>query len=336
MEQELREINERDFLEFYHQAEYANYLQSVEMAHLRSARGYAVEYIGLFLDRELVIVALLASKNTKIGRIFSIDGGPIGNLSHIKVFLTKLHPYLKTKKAIFCQITPHLVIQRLSSFGDILENCNQKQIGIIEKYCLHSHINLSARFSWQYIKHLEGLSMKNITMSLNQTSRQIYKKALGCQLKINEEKNLENLSKLLDQTADRKNFTRKGLRYYQELKEAFGNKVKFLSVYYKGEIIAGGVFILDRDELIHLFGGSKKELSNSTGAPTFLQIHAMQFTLKRGYKKYNFYGIFGKFDGSDHLLNFKKAFRGEVERYADPYDLVINELKYRLWRILNR
>ena len=339
MKHTLREISDQEFLEFAHTADHTNYLQSAEMARLRRARGYTTEFIGLFAvdssGKRLVLAALLTSKPAAIGPIFQIDGGPIGDLDHLKAFLESLHPYLKKKGAIFCQITPHMILQNLSSEGEITATHNQTPLKVLEENCVESPVNFSAQLPWQYIKNLEGLDAESLLMSFNQTSRQMYKKGLKSHLVVEEEKDFADLVKLFEITADRQNFSDKGIEYYTELRKAFGQRVRFITVRKDNEVIAGGAFILDNDELIHLFGGSKKEFSGSTGAPTFLQVYAMRLAIREGFNKYNFYGISGNFDGSDRILRFKQAFRGEIEHYPEPFDLIISKLKYKLWRTIS-
>lgn len=336
MKQELKTISQQEFTAFFAEADFANYLQSLEMAELRQARGYQTELLGFFADGNLVMVALLSSKKARLGQIFNVDGGPIGDFKYLEAFLSTLKSYLADQKALFCQITPHLVIEKLSSTGDPEGNNHKDYQTILQRHCHIAKHSFSAQLPWQYVKNLADLNADSLLMSFNQTSRQMYKKGLKAELEIKEETDFADLTKLFRQTAERQHFIGKGDSYYKELKQAFSDKAEFIGVHYNNQIIAGGVFIFDRDEVIHLFGGSQKELSNLTGAPTFLQVHAMRLAIKRGYKRYNFYGIKGVFDGSDRILHFKQAFRGQVEHYAPSYDLVINKAKYLAHNLLKK
>ncbi|MDR0887405.1 MAG: aminoacyltransferase [Candidatus Nomurabacteria bacterium] len=350
----IETIDQQSFDAFATQQTNFNYLQSPEMAKLRQLRGQAVQFLSLRqpTDANSIMVALLSVKKTKLGKVASIDGGPLGNITKLPDYLPALKSYLKQQNIIYCQITPHFVIKTLTQDGEIisqnpLPNLSPNQTKDLKL----ARKSFSARQEFQFIKHLPE-NVESLRQSYNQSARRSLKKAEQNHLKIIEaqegnEDRFSKIVKILEDTAQRQNFAKKGADYYAKLKQSFGKKVKFFGVEHKidndpdnnSEIIAAGVFIIDQNqdktksELIYLFGGSKKQFAN-TGAPTFLQDQAMQLAIQKGYQKYNFYGVSGNFDGSDPVLKFKQSFRGQIEQYAPSFDLIIAPLRYRLLQIL--
>jgi alanine adding enzyme len=288
------------------------------MAKLREKRGFSVQFLGFFEDEKLVLVALLAAKN----RVANIDGGPCGDIAKFANFLPELKAYLRREKVIFCQITPHFVVKKLSQDGEITD---EKSLNLPLPV---SRKSFSAQQTFQFVKTFQS----NLLETYNQSARRMLKKAEANNLQITED-NFDEIVELLDETATRQHFATKGENYYHLLRESFGEKARFIGVKFDDKVVAGGVFILDKSEMIYLFGGSKKEFAN-TGAPTFLQDYAMKLAHELGYKKYNFYGVSGKFDGSDNVLKFKQAFRGQIEQFSPSYDFVINKPAYFLRNLL--
>lgn len=105
----------------------------------------------------------------------------------------------------------------------------------------------------------------------------------------------------------------------------------------KGEkiVLGGMVFLFQKRGVISLFGGSYQEymkyfLSNYT-----TNWNMIEFAIKQGYEKYNFYGISGDFKNKKNemygLYNFKRGFGGYVEEYIGEFDLVLSKPKYRMY-----
>ena len=99
--------------------------------------------------------------------------------------------------------------------------------------------------------------------------------------------------------------------------------------------IAAGVFVKSKRETVYLFAGND---------PKYLKFNAiylmiwrqMQEAMKKKTPLFNFYGIEGKFDGSDSILGYKKGFNGLVQEYLGQWILVTNPLKYNSVRALKK
>ncbi len=106
----------------------------------------------------------------------------------------------------------------------------------------------------------------------------------------------------------------------------------------KGDtIVLGGMLLMKHGtELLSLLGGTYEEYIHYSSAIT-TNWNMIQYALKHGYEKYNFYGITGNFtDKQDEmygLYEFKRGFGGHVEEYLGEFDLVVSPLLYRLYRM---
>jgi len=145
--------------------------------------------------------------------------------------------------------------------------------------------------------------------------------------------------------------------YYQEMKKAYGEKVKFLVAEAPGEKVAefenvaddsitedrvcagdfddsgvvskekewvpvaAAMFVIHEDEIIYLFSGSSAKYKK-LGGPYLLQEKIILEAVRRGCRKYNFYGTDPFEEGGVYL--FKRGFHGQLEEYLGTYLLPIS------------
>lgn len=104
----------------------------------------------------------------------------------------------------------------------------------------------------------------------------------------------------------------------------------------KGEkiVLSGGMFICNCDEIIYLFSGNYDEYMQFNGQ-YIIQWEMIQYAIKNGFKRYNFYGISGDFDKSSSeygVYEFKKGFGGYVVELIGEYELPINQYYHKFKR----
>lgn len=98
-------------------------------------------------------------------------------------------------------------------------------------------------------------------------------------------------------------------------------------------ILSGGMFLCNCDEVIYLYSGNYNEFMQFNGQ-YLIQWEMIQYALKHGFKKYNFYGISGDFDkkSSEYgVYEFKKGFNGYVVELIGEFELPINHY-YSLYK----
>lgn len=100
-------------------------------------------------------------------------------------------------------------------------------------------------------------------------------------------------------------------------------------------VVAGALFIAQPQEMTYLYSGTYETYMDYY-APYQIQDEMMQRAVAKGIPMYNFYGISGRFDGSDGVLGFKTAFSGQARQLVGDFVLPVNDMKYRLYRLLKR
>ncbi|MDR2465420.1 MAG: aminoacyltransferase, partial [Streptococcaceae bacterium] len=110
---------------------------------------------------------------------------------------------------------------------------------------------------------------------------------------------------------------------------------EFLKQEGEGDVIlAGGLFVFNKKRTTYLFSGTYEQYKNFY-APFLIQHEMMLETLKRGGDIYDFYGIQGKFDGSDGVLKFKQSFNGHVEEKVGYFETPIRPITYKIYKLLH-
>ena len=100
--------------------------------------------------------------------------------------------------------------------------------------------------------------------------------------------------------------------------------------------MATSFFITQQDECVYLYSAAYDEFKKYN-APYAIQWHMIQECLKKGIKRYNFYGLSGDFseDAVDYgVYEFKKGFGGVVEELVGDFILPIRPWQYALYKKL--
>lgn len=94
--------------------------------------------------------------------------------------------------------------------------------------------------------------------------------------------------------------------------------------------LAASMFMTYGEEVIYYHSGNYEKYIELNGQ-TAIQWYMIKYALKHNFKRYNFYGISGIFDGNDEesgVYEYKKGFGGDVEEYIGDFDLPINWYYY--------
>lgn len=97
-------------------------------------------------------------------------------------------------------------------------------------------------------------------------------------------------------------------------------------------ILSGSMFVMAQPEIIYLSSGNYEEylMYNSQ---YLIQWKMIQYALKNGFQRYNFYGIPSTFDKKDKdygIYEFKTGFNGYVEQLIGEYEKPISFVYYLL------
>nr|WP_276521760.1 peptidoglycan bridge formation glycyltransferase FemA/FemB family protein [Weissella diestrammenae] len=98
-------------------------------------------------------------------------------------------------------------------------------------------------------------------------------------------------------------------------------------------IVAGAMFIEQPQEITYLYSGTYETYMEYYG-PYQIQDAMLRHAISKGIKRFNFYGIAGRFDGSDGVLKFKTVFNGHARQLIGKFILPVHPFKYRIYRTL--
>jgi lipid II:glycine glycyltransferase (peptidoglycan interpeptide bridge formation enzyme) len=132
---------------------------------------------------------------------------------------------------------------------------------------------------------------------------------------------------LLSATAERKGFTERGLSYFTQLMQVFGDDARILLARYNGTVVYGSLIVVFGQAAYYLYGASGGDRSVK---PSELgQYRAMLWAKSRGATRYDMWGIPFAPDESNPLYSvytFKSGFGGAEERYIGALDLPLTPL----------
>lgn len=116
-------------------------------------------------------------------------------------------------------------------------------------------------------------------------------------------------------------------------------ELKELKKKYTKEVpLAAALFIINKREVVYVFGGSDESLKKWAGMYA-IQWYMIQYALQKGVVRYNFYGISGEFEeGSEGygVFAFKKGFNANVEELPGVFTFVGNAYAYAIYQLLKK
>lgn len=336
---EFLEISQEQFATFAAE-ETTSFLQTPQMADVLAKRGYRLNFLAVTINDKIKMAALITSISVSGGAKLEINFGPIGNFDQVifNYFIQELKKYAKNHQALEVKVRPDINYMVFDSKGQVLEEANESFISEMKKLGLTyngRHVGYEeqdAVAEWQYIKDLSEITDEtSLLKSYNSNAKRNVKKAIKNEVVVRPATydELAEVERLIGNTGEKRHFATKDLDYYQELYTAFGDNIEFLLTFQGETAIAAGVFIEVNREFLYLYGGSDGAYGK-LGGPFLMQHTAMLHALERQLVTYNFYGISGKFDGSDGVLKFKQNFGGYITQKVGEFSYYPQPIKYKI------
>ena len=325
----IREIDDKEIWEnFLLECKEKTFLDSWNWGEFQKSLGNKIWRIGIFENENLLGLALVVKIEAKRGKFLFIPHGPNlkiedkeKKLKLLRVLRDELERIAKSEDCDFIRISP--ILKKTKENEEIFSILGFKNAPIF----IHPEI------TWEL--NIEK-SEEDILAGMRKTTRYLIKKAQKEQLlTIREENSLEGVSlfnKIYLETKERQHFVPFSLEYLQKEFLAFKDEgqISILLGDYKGEIIAGGIFIFWQNLAFYHHGASSRKYSK---IPTsyLLLWEAIKKAKQKGCKVFNFWGI-APTDSPKHpwagLTLFKIGFGGEKKEYVKTKDL---PLKKKYW-----
>lgn len=348
---EFVELAEKEFAKTEFGCE--NFLQSVEMYRRYRELGREAYLVGVRKtngrEEELLATGLILGRNWHFGKkIYRVPGGWLMDYDgegrrEILAFLTKeAKEFCRKKGGIALEVSPNIVSQTRNSDNQVVSGVDHSGVKQDLQNLGYKYLGEYEQSKWIYVKDLGAETPEEMLKKFRTTHRQLIQKSQREGVRVRElsADELGVLKKITAEAGARHGFQDPAIGYYQSMKQAFGDKVKFVVAELpeaslrgqdrekyasEGKYIplAASMFIEDGHEMVYLYSGSRRDLQRYNGTYA-IQWWALNEALAKGIKRYNFYGV--KPVAGNGVYSFKQGFRGRVEELLGTFVLPIGVL----------
>ncbi len=328
----FREVSSKDLATFFASHPQGSFAQSIPMAEVRADNGRDIRYVAVYQGKTVVAgaqVSIIA------GRITSADitSGPLLDYTNdalLAFFTDELQRFLRAHGCAYVTISPY--IEYSEAARKALTKLGWQYSGRINA----SAVGIRGNIRWIFVKDLQGLTPENYRDSYAKRHRRYIKNHdKGLTIRRLKRDDLPLFLDIMKHTAERRHFTSRSDDYFYSLYDHFGDNAQFLIVELdKTTPVAGILFIESNNEVVSFLGGAVVDYARYRGS-YLLHDHMIKYSIEKGYKRYNFYGIEGKLDDPNAegygIYEFKAKFgTGQAVELLGEFVLPIHKVKFVL------
>ncbi len=332
----FEELTEEEFDKFAVDARGANFLQSSYMYRRYQKLEREAYLVGVKKRGEVIAAALIVKiQEVKGQAIFNAPGGYLGDYSAgvMKVFTEGVKQFLKQRKGMVLMVSPNIVAVERDIDAKVVPG-GENNLEIKKRLVKlgYKYLGEYIQAKWVYVLPTKDVDKEEIYKNFRKGHKLSIRYAeprYGIKIRELKKSELDTLCELTAEAGDYHGFKAPNLAYFQEMKEAFGAKCKFMVAEMpdpdkkKVVPVAGAMFILYGDEIVYLFSGSRREYKKY-GGPHLMQWLMIQKAIKDGYGQYNFYGV--RPEPGNGVYAFKRGFKGKVVELMGTFMLPISPL----------
>lgn len=234
---EFIELTEEEFEKFLNNHPLKTFIQTKEMAKIRSYSGYIPYYVGVKQKNEIIAGTMVGCKKSHFGFYeFYAPRGLLVDYEDKKVltfFVSELKKYIKNKKGCVLRIDPYYITEEKDIDGKSVPSGINHKLGIqnLKDLGFRKSKKIYQQFKYMFCldlpKNKEELYEKFHTLPKRMIKRAIENDILIREATYDELGIVENI---INETSERKNFHTRNINYYQHLYEQFYPKseVKFM------------------------------------------------------------------------------------------------------------
>lgn len=339
---EIKEITDKTQWENFINAQKADtFLQSWNWGEFNKLNSSKIWRLGIFDSDELIGTALVIRVDAKRGKFLFIPQGPIpGKLqtpnpnsqsnpkSQISKIFSALFSYLKDlaikEKVDFVRISP------------LFENTPENLKIFLDYGFRNAPVHMMhPELSWILdISRTEEEIMKG----MRKTTRNLIRRAEKEKVKIIELKSIEGIEefyRLHQQTVSRHGFVPFSKKYLKKEYEALSvdDQISIFYAEHEGKTLSSAIIVFYGDSAFYHHGASE---TSKIPASYALLWKIIQEAKKRGFRKYNFWGIAPEGQTKHPLAGltiFKTGFGGYREEYLHCQDLPVTSKYWLNWII---
>lgn len=232
----FKAITEKEYQKFWDKHPQKTFLSSVEIGKLRKQNGFGVDFLGVFDEDKLVAAAMVTSKVRRFNKKdFYCPRGPLmdyNNKELVEYFIEKLKDFAKKNGGYGLRIDPYVIKQQRDINGDIVEG-GEDNLNAIDnlKSLGFKKVPVARReqVAWMFSLDIDGKTEDQIMKEMSSSTRQRVRRTerIGIDIRELKKDELGAFQDILDETAERKSFHSRDLKYHEDMYDLFGDQVKF-------------------------------------------------------------------------------------------------------------
>lgn len=232
----FKAITEKEYQKFWDKHPQKTFLSSVEIGKLRKQNGFGVDFLGVFDEDKLVAAAMVTSKVRRFNKKdFYCPRGPLmdyNNKELVDYFIEKLKDFAKKNGGYGLRIDPYVIKQQRDINGDIVEG-GEDNLNAIDnlKSLGFKKVPVARReqVAWMFSLDIDGKTEDQIMKEMSSSTRQRVRRTerIGIDIRELKKDELGAFQDILDETAERKSFHSRDLKYHEDMYDLFGDQVKF-------------------------------------------------------------------------------------------------------------
>lgn len=236
LKMKFKAITEKEYQKFWDKHPQKTFLSSVEIGKLRKQNGFGVDFLGVFDEDKLVAAAMVTSKVRRFNKKdFYCPRGPLmdyNNKELVEYFIEKLKDFAKKNGGYGLRIDPYVIKQQRDINGDIVEG-GEDNLNAIDnlKSLGFKKVPVARReqVAWMFSLDIDGKTEDQIMKEMSSSTRQRVRRTerIGIDIRELKKDELGAFQDILDETAERKSFHSRDLKYHEDMYDLFGDQVKF-------------------------------------------------------------------------------------------------------------
>lgn len=342
MKYTFKEIDGATIKPFFESHEQGSFAQSIEMANVRADAGRKIHYVAAYDSNETLVagaqVSIIAGKFPSA----DITAGPLLDFSNTELltfFTENIKEFLADKNCVYLTINPN--IRYSESILKSLNTLGWQYSGRINA----SEVGIRGGIRWIYVKDLQDQTEENYQAAYAKRHRRyIRNHDPNLTLRTLKRDELSIFTDIMRHTAERRHFNSRKDSYFESLYDRFDDRViyKVVELVQDGKKIPIGAiaFIETNGEVVSYLGGALSEYA-SYRASHLLHDDMIRYSVQKGYKRYNFYGIEGDIENPNSegygIYEFKSKFgTGEAIELIGEFVLPLKKAQYSLFKLARK
>ena len=244
----LRELSKKEFDAYALNHALGSFQQTSSWGRFMDGDKFHAYYVGLFIKEKIVGVSLLLSyERKKNKRFFYAPRGFLidyKNEELLKEFTEEVKKFIIEKHGVILKIDPYILVRDRDSEGNIIEGgvyndfvkVNLTNVGFIK-------VKDKIQPKWLSRINLKDKNLEDVFNSFSPKARQIVRRnqRLGFKVRNLDFKDIDKFMKIIIDVSKKYNIVSPTKTFFQDLKQAFDDDIKFKEVYFNKEEVISNI-----------------------------------------------------------------------------------------------